>query len=662
MLRWFRSSRLPEDMRAVSAAMALAPFLWGLKIQLVWWMQANKGIHALADVPATSVPLLAAQDLVLCMVLAGVYWMLMLVARPLWKPVRVVLGTILPALIGCGVVFFAVVSWKVQQLYGCALEVAHLRAATGMGAMQDSIVAYLTADTIAFLLIGLVLAIFGGRMLRPVLAQQNWLLVRWRLWGCLVGGVLGLYALDKTVMKERYTYGIEQNAVLHFVKWYEKAPTPVDAAELLHQTPAQVISRDAEFRQFAPFAPMVNNAGRAPTTGPATASGLPLSESRPVGKFNVLIVLMESTPAVYIDREAAPNLTRLAESGLKMDHHFTSICETYKAVYSLFFSDYMVNLGSLPRVVYHRPMPQPSLPEVLHDHGYATAFYHSGFLRLGDLGFMLKGFDTQISADELQKAGAMGWRYGVFEEHTVDALSEWIRAHKAGPFFAVYSTMFPHHPYYSPLKERPFPSDTLLGRYRNALLYADQNVGKVLDLLETEKLKDNTLVIAVADHGETVASWPCGHGMNFSMEELHVPLILSNPKLIRPGTHSDLYTQHPDVGPTILGLLGIQSPPEWLGRNLCEPTVPIRAFPVTIEQAHMSGIVDNGLVYRLDQKSSRGALLRIEGEQLNPLSESDPAASLQPAYADRLSLFNPWVRWRHFRRVVEQPTATLAVH
>lgn len=662
MFRWLKSTALKDDSRAICAAMILCLFLWSLKIDLVWWMRWSKGIHALADVPAADVPLLGAQDFLFCTALAGLFWVLSLLATPLGKPAHFILGRIVPALVVFSVALFAVVSWKVQQLYGCSLEISHIREATGgLSTMGDSVLAYLTAGTVAFLLAAVVVAMFGGSLLQPLLSRQKWVLVRWRLWAVLVGVALGAYALDKHQMKERYTYGVEQNAVLHFIEWYEPAPKPVDVAELLHDTPKQVVSRDAEFRRFTPFEPMVITHGSARKNTPAImAPGLPLPGNKSVPNLNVLIILMESTPAMYIDAHAAPNLTRLADGGLRMNHHFTTICETYKAVYSLFFSDYMVDLGSLPRVVYHRQMPQASLAEMLHDDGYATAFYHSGFLRLGDLGYMLKGFDTKVSATELQKTSEPAWRYGVYEEQTVSALSEWIGTHKDKPFFAVYSTMFPHHPYYCPVDDKPFPIDTQVGRYRNALHYTDMNVGHLLDALDRDHLKDNTLVVVMADHGETVSSWPCGHGVNFSMEELHVPLIFSNPQLFPPGSHSDLYTQHPDVAPTILGLIGKKPPAEWLGRNLAATTVPLRAFPVKQEQSKFSGIIDNGLAYRLDEKSARATLLQINGEQFEPVAADDSALALCPAYADRLSLFTPWARWRHYKRVLatSRPTDT----
>jgi arylsulfatase A-like enzyme len=123
--------------------------------------------------------------------------------------------------------------------------------------------------------------------------------------------------------------------------------------------------------------------------------------------------------------------------------------------------------------------------------------------------------------------------------------------------------------------------------------------------------------------------------------------------LLPAGARSELFTQHLDVAPTILGILGIQSPADWLGRNLAAANVPLRGLPVIQEQSHVSGIVDNGLIYRFDEKSGRASLLRIGEHEFVPIDHNSPQASLAAAYGERLSLFRRWVRWRHFQRVVQ---------
>src|SRR5205814_2338478 len=146
-------------------------------------------------------------------------------------------------------------------------------------------------------------------------------------------------------------------------------------------------------------------------------------------------------------------------------------------------------------------------------HGYATALFDSSFLSWSDLGFLFqnKGFGTIVDAAALWRPGeALPWSWGVAEEQTVDALTRWIGQHREHKFFAVYGTIFPHHPYECPLPQdqQPFPATSWLNRYRNSLFYADQNVGRLVAFLRKENLLDRTIVVVVGDHGETVATYP----------------------------------------------------------------------------------------------------------------------------------------------------------
>src|SRR2546423_14954929 len=153
MLHWLRSKNVDADTRAISAALALAPFLWALKLHLAWWMVSARGIHPLADVPAPLVPLLVAQDLAFCTALAFGYGFFFLATAALSTALRRVIRVTLVVFVGSAAALFSVASWKVQQIYGCALEVSHLRAATGGAAVYgDSVLAYLTPGTVCVLL------------------------------------------------------------------------------------------------------------------------------------------------------------------------------------------------------------------------------------------------------------------------------------------------------------------------------------------------------------------------------------------------------------------------------------------------------------------------------------------------------------------------------
>jgi uncharacterized protein len=108
-----------------------------------------------------------------------------------------------------------------------------------------------------------------------------------------------------------------------------------------------------------------------------------------------------------------------------------------------------------------------------------------------------------------------------------------------------------------------FDKTPYLNRYRNALHFADAEVGKVLEALRASGLADDTLLIVTSDHGEEFNDtgknyW--GHNGNFSPYQVQVPLLVRGPGWPRGGTAPYL-TTHNDLAPTILGdALGCSTP------------------------------------------------------------------------------------------------------
>ena len=102
-------------------------------------------------------------------------------------------------------------------------------------------------------------------------------------------------------------------------------------------------------------------------------------------------------------------------------------------------------------------------------------------------------------------------------------------------------------------------------RQLQAVYYAmvtkvDVLVGRVLEAIEQERLFDNTVVLFWVDHGDFAGQYGLTEKWDTAMNDciLHVPQILSAPGLPR-GRRVDSLTEHTDVAPTILELLGIEA-------------------------------------------------------------------------------------------------------
>lgn len=97
----------------------------------------------------------------------------------------------------------------------------------------------------------------------------------------------------------------------------------------------------------------------------------------------------------------------------------------------------------------------------------------------------------------------------------------------------------------------------MISEYYGLITEIDDWVGKILDKLDSLGIADNTMIIFASDHGEMLGS----HGMReknvFYEESAHIPLFISNPGEIQPGTTVDGYVSLIDLYPTILDYLEV---------------------------------------------------------------------------------------------------------
>jgi len=73
-----------------------------------------------------------------------------------------------------------------------------------------------------------------------------------------------------------------------------------------------------------------------------------------------------------------------------------------------------------------------------------------------------------------------------------------------------------------------------------------------------------------------------------------------------------------------------------------------------MDQGKLLGVVDNGLMYVLDEKSNRSSLYAIGQEQLAALDSADGRNTLMNQYESKARLFTKWAAWRHLKRATGQ--------
>lgn len=359
------------------------------------------------------------------------------------------------------------------------------------------------------------------------------------------------------------------------------------------------------------------------------------------GDPNVLIVTIDTLRRDHVGAyggtaAATPHLDRLAAEGVRFDDAVTPTPETAPAHASLFTALHplrhrvLSNGGRLPDGI-------TTLAERLEAEGYATGAFVSSFAVSHGVG-LDQGFEVydddfapvrglgQLTAARwatraLMRLGAphrVPWlleRRGV---DTVDLALGWVSQRGAHPWLLWVHLFEPHAPYEAPdatvdhraLLSQPGHTYTEAERAELRRLYAreveaaDAQVGRLLDALDAGGLRERTLVLVTADHGEQLGE----HGIDFHHhglyeESVRVPLLLRAPgKRFR-----DAVVPHQvrllDVAPTAL---------EWIGLDPFEPAEGVELFGYPLGLRRLSLVAD--LVGRASADSGDGCLLGMRAE------------------------------------------------
>ena len=182
----------------------------------------------------------------------------------------------------------------------------------------------------------------------------------------------------------------------------------------------------------------------------------------------------------------------------------------------------------------------------------------------------------------------------------------WLDAHAKKPFFLFLHYYDAHAPYHPP---PPFDKTFADDPYAGGIAYIDSWIGQVIDHLHQRGLYDNTLIIIVGDHGESLHEHDeRTHSFFVYQSTLRVPLVIRAPHF-GPGRPVAETVNLIDVMPTTLSLLGLVGPKRIEGFDLREclegkpwqGPVPTRYFeslePAVFDCCPLQGVVDGRWKY-----------------------------------------------------------------
>ena len=363
---------------------------------------------------------------------------------------------------------------------------------------------------------------------------------------------------------------------------------------------------------------------------------------------NVILIVLESVGTKYLrlygsPLEVTPNLDREARHALVFDNIYAHASFTYCSFRTLNFSVY-------PGLPWHyamlgdgRKFPG-TLAGTLRARGSRTAYINNGNLDWEDGRWLLessKAFDTLVDYETVGCPTLSSW--GTEDRCAFEHLIRWIDEKPNESFFAICWTDQTHDPYllgpgvapidfFAGRPQPPFAKD--LSAYLNVLHETDRQLGRMFAALRERGLADDTLVVVTGDHGEAFADphQERGHAWSVYEEEVHVPLIIWNPRLFPEGTRAETIGAHVDVNPTIADILGLEPDAEWQGHSLFDPEKPNRAYFLAIAGGDVFGVRDEEWKYVYDVTSGRESLFNLGGD---PDEQRDLAAT-EPERANRL--------------------------
>lgn len=184
--------------------------------------------------------------------------------------------------------------------------------------------------------------------------------------------------------------------------------------------------------------------------------------------------------------------------------------------------------------------------------------------------------------------------------HTIDFIRTCAKQRE--PFFAFCSFVDPHHSYNPPfpyremyrkqdmpepigregelddkppkLKTRMKKREGVRGdvaynrtQYYGEVTFIDDSIGRILKALDELGLRDDTLIVFIADHGDMLGD----HGLYFKglayPQSANVPLLFNWPARVKSGKVVNGIVQEIDLLPTIMELTGLETPPGVQGRS-----------------------------------------------------------------------------------------------
>jgi len=338
-------------------------------------------------------------------------------------------------------------------------------------------------------------------------------------------------------------------------------------------------------------------------TGLAGAAFISCGDSKP--RPNIVVLMPDQFRGMDLGVMGnpdvqTPNMDALASQGVLLENTFANCPVCCPARGTLLTGRYAHAHGV---AVNDAPLPndEVSIAEILKEQGYRTGFVGKWHLEGGKRlpGFVppgprRQGFDywaanicshdywsMQFFRDDPTPIEMPGYSAETFTDEAI----EFIARESEQPFCLYLQWGPPHDPYVAPPEymnlydpdaltmrrnwnpESPLDSRIDIAGYYSAITFIDNEVGRILNVLQEAGKTENTIVLLTSDHGDMLGS----HGRRLKRkpweESIRIPGVLRYPAAVAAGRTLSFPFSHVDMVPTLLGLAGLPARPNMHGRN-----------------------------------------------------------------------------------------------
>ncbi|WP_207427389.1 LTA synthase family protein [Pedobacter sp. SYSU D00535] len=293
---------------------------------------------------------------------------------------------------------------------------------------------------------------------------------------------------------------------------------------------------------------------------------------------NVVLIVMEGFTADVVEslggeKGVDPSLEKLKQEGVFFSNIYASGSRTDKglvAILSAFPSQTRPSI--IKESSKHKNLP--SLYKSFNQLGYKTSFYYGGESQFTNMKSYLynNGCETLVDKSNFEEH-ELSSKWGAYDDRVFAKLLNGLNKEKQ-PFFSTILTLTNHEPFDLPVRPH-FEGDDLVNKYKSTAYYADSCIGDFVEKAKKQSWYDNTVFIAVADHGHRLPRDIQIH----DAARYRIPLLFFGGAIKEEykGITVDKIGSQTDIAATLFTQIGLRFPQLW-SKNLLDPKAQDFAF------------------------------------------------------------------------------------